>query len=150
MTQILCEELRTTLSKSFTLTGTQVWQVNACRPKLVMYNAPSGTFTLSIKSGANTLGSADFTSADIKSDLNTSNNYAYIHKVLQFTNDIPLRAGTYTAELSSSGYTYSVNSFIGWVKETESVFETIVGTINNETNYPFTMQLFENKRAIYA
>lgn len=149
MTKLLCEELNTTLSQTFTLTGSRVFQINAIRPFVIMYNAPSGTFTFSIKSGSNTLGSASFTSADIKSDLSTSNNYAYLHKALEFTNDIPLRAGTYTIEMSSSGYTFTGSSFMGWVKNND-LFFTVDGTPSNETNNPHSFELWENKRLIYA
>lgn len=149
MTQLLCEELRTTLEQDFTLTGSRVFQINSVRPFIVMYNAPSGTFTFSIKSGVNTLGSVSFTSTDVQSDLSTSNTYAYLHKALTFTNDVPLRAGTYTLEMSSSGYTFSANSFMGWVKNND-LFFTVDGTPLNETNNPHSFELWENKRVIYA
>jgi hypothetical protein len=149
MTVLLVEELKTTLEQDFTLAGSRVYQISALRPFVCMYAAPSGTFTFSIKSGSNVLGSVSFTSADIQSDLNTSNNYAYIHKKLEFTNDIPLRAGSYTVEMSSSGYTYSASSFMGWAKNND-VFFDITGTVNNETNNPHSFELWENKRAIYA
>jgi len=149
MTVLLVEELKTTLEQDFTLAGSRVYQISALRPFVCMYAAPSGTFTFSIKSGSNVLGSVSFTSADIQSDLNTSNNYAYIYKKLEFTNDIPLRAGSYTVEMSSSGYTYSASSFMGWAKNND-VFFDITGTVNNETNNPHSFELWENKRAIYA
>ena len=149
MTTLLVEELITTLEQDFTLAGSRVYQISALRPFVCMYAAPSGTFTFSIKSGANTLGSVSFTSADIQSDLNTSNTYAYLHKALEFTNDIPLKAGTYTLEMSSSGYTYSSSSFMSWVKNND-LFFTVDGTINNETNNPHSFELWENKRVIYA
>lgn len=149
MTKFLCEELRTTLSQTFTLTGSRVFQISAMRPFLVMYGAPAGTFTMSIKSGANTLGSVSFTSADIQSDLDTSDTYAYINKALQFDQPLPLRAGSYTAELSSSGYTFGF-TFLAWIKRNESIFVTIDGTPADETNNPFTMELWEKKRVIYA
>lgn len=149
MTTLLVEELITTLEQDFTLAGSRVYQISAIRPFVCMYAAPSGTFTFSIKSGANTLGSVSFTSADIQSDLSTSNTYAYLHKALEFTNDIPLRAGTYTLEMSSSGYTYSANSFMAWVKNNDTYF-TINGAVNNLTNNPHSFELWENKRVIYA
>jgi len=149
MTVLLVEELKTTLEQDFTLAGSRVYQISALRPFVCMYAAPSGTFTFSIKNGSNVLGSLSFTSADIQSDLNTSNTYAYLHKALEFTNDIPLRAGTYTLEMSASGYTYSPDSFISWVKNNDLFFE-VDGTISNDTNNPHSFELWENKRAIYG
>jgi len=149
MTVLLVEELKTTLEQDFTLAGSRVYQISALRPFVCMYAAPSGTFTFSIKSGSNVLGSVSFTSADIQSDLNTSNTYAYLHKALEFTNDIPLRAGAYTLEMSSSGYIYSASSFMGWAKNNDTYF-TIDGAVNNLTNNPHSFELWENKRVVYA
>lgn len=111
--------------------------------KVLMYNAPSGTFTISLKSGATTLHSEDFTSASIKTDLSTSNNYAWIWKAFQFTNPIPLASGVYTLELSSSGYTFSDSSYLGWISDYESDYQRQTDTPSNDGENPQAFQLFE-------
>lgn len=146
MTTLVVDELKTTISQTFTLQYNRRYNIGGVRPLLLMYNAPSGTFTMKIKSGANTLASKSFTSADIKSDLITSDNYAWLWKGLLFDTPIPLKAGSYSLELSSSGYSYSASSFIGWVKEHENIFTTISGTPISDLDNPYSFQLFEHRR----
>ena len=143
MTTLVVEELKTTLSQNFTINGERRYQLVAVRPKIYMHNAPNGTFSLSIKSGSTTLASKSFTSAEIKSDLSTSDNYAWIWKNLAFDFTVPLEKGDYSLELSSSGYSFSSSSYIGWVKDHESVFNTISGNPTSSLDNPFTFQLFE-------
>lgn len=150
MTKLLTEELVTTLNKEVTLVSDRVMYLKGIRPLLVMINAPSGTFTMTMKAGATELASVSFTSDDIKSDLNTTDNYAYLYKALEFTNAVPIKSGTYNFELSSSGYTFDASSMIGWAKKVDDIWYDIDGVIENETNYPLTMEIWENKRVIYA
>ena len=150
MTKIYTEELETTLSQEFTLSGNERRQVSAIRPWVLMFNVPAGTFTFSLKSGSDILAQVSFTSADIQSDLSTSDTYGYIYKRLVFDNIIPLEAGTYTIEMSSSGYTFSESSFIGWGRRTENLFYEVSGQLADDSTYPLAFELWEQKRAIYG
>lgn len=144
MSKIVVDELINTLTQSITLNQDRIMHIEALKIRLYMYNAPSGTFTLSVKLGATTLSSQSFTSADIKSDLSTSNNYALIDKLLLF--DLPLKKGTYSLELSASGYTYSQNSFISWVKSHENIFNEQSSVADSFLSNPFDVLIYENKR----
>jgi hypothetical protein len=144
MTTLVCDELVTTLTQTVNLSYDRVYHIAGLKIKLLMYNAPSGTFTLSIKSGATTLASTDFTSADIKTDLSTSDNYAHIYKALSFS--LPLKKGAYDLVLSSSGYTYSATNFIGWCKSFENVFNEEVDSTVTYNNKPFDYLLYANVR----
>ncbi len=64
--------------------------VNSIRPYLYMHNAPAGTFTLTLNDEAGALVSKSFTSAEIKSDMETTDNYGYIYKTLIFDEKIQL------------------------------------------------------------
>jgi hypothetical protein len=92
-----------------------------------MNNAPAGTFTLSIKSGATTLCSKSFTSADIKTSLGTVNNYAHVFYPIVFDSPSFLGRGSYDVVLSASGYTGTNSSFIAWIQQHEN--------LNNELDY---------------
>ena len=147
MTTLVLEELKSTLQQTVNLTLNRRYNIEAVRPLLYMHNAPAGTFTLSIKSGVNTLTSKSFTSADIKSDLSTVNNYAYLWKNLTFSEIALLKNGSYILELSSSGYTFSSSSYIGWIKEHENLFNETSGTPLTDLDNPFSYQLFEHRRS---
>lgn len=147
MTTLVVDELKTTLTQTFTLTLNKRYNIGGIRPYIYMHNSPSGTFTLKIKSGANTLASKDFTSAEIKTDMSTSDNYVHIWKGLLFDTPIQLVKGSYILELSSSGYSYSASSFLGWVKEYENIFNEVSGTPLSYFDNPYSFQLFEYRRA---
>lgn len=144
MSKIVVDELITTLTQDVNLVYDRIYHVSGIKIKILMYNAPAGTFTLSIKQSGNTLASKSFTSADIKSDLSTTDNYAYLYKALDFS--LPLKKGTYNLELSSSGYTYDIASFIGWIKSHESVFNTVTGTANTFADNPLDVLIYEKLR----
>lgn len=144
MTQLVVNELITTLTQSVTFNHYRIHQVAGIKIKLLMFNAPAGTFTLSLKSGVTTLASSSFTSADIKTDLSTSDNYAWLYKALNI--EIPLSPGAYDLELSASGYTPISSSFLGWVRSRENIFIEQSGTPDDFTQNPFDVLIYERMR----
>ena len=145
MSYLVVDELKTTLTQTFTIEVNRRIKVAGIRPLIVMNNSPAGTFTLSLKSGATTLASQEFDSAEIKSDLSTSDDYAYLWKRLVFDNPVQISKGDYDLVLSSSGYTFSDGSYLGWIKEYDNVFNEITGGVfpNSDWENPFSFQLFE-------
>ena len=146
MTTLAVDELTTTLSQDFTINLNRRYSIEGIRPYIYMHNAPAGTFTLSVKDGVTTLASQTFDSAEIKSDLSTSDNYAHLWKRLVFDNPFQISKGTYTLELSSSGYTFSESNYLGWIREFENIFNETDGDNDSYDNNPFSFQIFENKR----
>jgi hypothetical protein len=147
---LVVEELFTTLTQDINLTNNHRYQVAAFRPKIFMYNAPAGTFTLSLKSGANVLQSVTFTSAEIKSDLNTTDNYAWLWKALIFDNPLPVVKGTYTLELSSSGYSFTNSSYLGWIKDFNNLYNERSEVFESYQTNPLTFQIYTKKRGELA
>jgi len=146
MTKLVVEELNTTLTQTFTLNNEGRATLSAIHPYIYMHNAPAGTFTFTLKSGADSLASASFDSAEIKADLSTSNNYAHLWKVLDFLTDpIQLGQGEYTLVLSHSGYTYSDGSFLGWVKEHENETYIIDGAPTSDFDNPLAFRFYSLK-----
>jgi len=141
---LIVEELQTTLEQTITFNNWGRFQLEGMALYLYMHNAPAGTFTVSVKDGATTLVSKDFTSAEIKTDLSTSDNYAYLWKPIELDNTSPLRTQNYTVEISSSGYTYSSGSYLGWIKPYENVYNDIeevnYDTLNSFGVYFYTKQ----------
>jgi len=144
MSKLVVDELKTTLSQSITLTQDRIYHIGGIKINLFMYNSPSGTFTLSLKQGATTLVSETFTSAELKSDLSTSDDYLYLYKA--FSLNARLKKGTYTLEISSSGYTYSSSSFLGWIKSHENIFNEQSDTPIDFTYNPFDYLIYERVR----
>lgn len=116
------------------------------KPWLYIHNAPSGTFKFGVYEGANLLFEKTFDSAFIKSELNTTDNFAHLFLSLPFPNE-SLKAGVYKMKLSSVGYVFNSSSWLGWIKDFESNFEK-----NNDlesiefTQYPLTTRILVMKR----
>lgn len=146
MSALFTEELKTTLTQSITLEHDKIYHIEGFKILIVMYNAPAGTFTLTVKSGANSLISKDFTSAEIKTDLSTSNNYGYIWKAIVFDDLLALKKGTYDLVLSSSGYSHSNTSFLGWVKLHENLFNDRTDAFVDYTTNPYGVLIYERTR----
>lgn len=145
MSFVVVDELKTTLTQRINLLYDRVYQIDGVSIKILMYNAPAGTFTVTLKDLlGNNLASDTFTSAEIKTALETSDNYAYCFVPISIY--APLKKGSYDIELSASGYTYSQSSFMGWIKSHENVYNSISGTPVNFTENPFDYLLFERTR----
>lgn len=148
MSTIIAEQLETTISQTINMKAYRKYELAGLKAKLYMHNAPAGTFTLALKSGGNTLWSDTFTSAELQSDLSTANNYLWIWKAFTFSTPIIIKSGTYTLELSSSGYTYAYSSFMGWIKDYESIFHELEDTpVQDGIDNPHSFRLFEYKKA---
>ena len=144
MSKLLVEELEaTTLSQSFTILNRLA--LSAVRPLLYLHNDPTGTFTLTIKNGSETVTSASLTGAQIISNAGfTAGQYHY--GFFKFDMSAILNIDTtYTLELSSSGYTFSEASYLGWIREHENNTNSIDGTITSSLSNPLSYQLWGYK-----
>lgn len=149
MTTLVVEQLETTLSQEFTVTSNRRAQLYAIRPYLYMHNTPLGTFSLELKRGSDVLTTKTFTCSDIQSDLSTANDYAHIYKALLLDSPVMIEKGTYTLELSASGYSFSESAYLGWIREYENQFYTVSGNYNNSFELPFSFQLFEFREGFF-
>lgn len=120
MSTLVVQKLNTELSQDFRLSLDTRYNIGAVIPYLYMHNAPTGSFTVSVKSGATTLASNSFTCSDIKTSLGTAFNYAHVFYPVNFETT-QLGKGTYTLELSASGYSPSESSYVGWVQQHEDL-----------------------------
>lgn len=143
MTTLVVEELKTTLSQTMTVDHEKRITIAGIRPYVYMHNNPAGTFTFKIKDGGVEIASQDFTSAEIKADLSTSDNYAHLFKRILFDNPIQLTKKEYELEISSSGYSFTESGYIGWIREHEHQFNRTAGTPISDIEKPMSFQLFE-------
>lgn len=144
--KLLVEELlAVTLSQTITVNKRII--VDSIRPRLYLHDDPAGTFTLSIKQGATTLGSKSLTMADIKTNAGFADNqFHHGFFRFQFANQVVLNPGTYTVELSSSGYTFAEASYLGWIIDHEDLTNTITpgDTVISDIDNPLTMQIWSH------
>lgn len=141
MSQVLINDLVTELEQSFRLSLNERYSIGAVIPYLYMHNAPAGTFTFSLLSGATVLTSKSFTSADIKASLETPDNYALVFYHVIFSDPVQLDAGTYTARLSASGYSKTPSSFLAWCQQHEDLNNQLDYVPANDLANPLAMRL---------
>lgn len=148
--RLYVEELRATpLVQEFTPTRT--FQPQRVRLHLCKYLAPTGTFTVQITDASdNVLVSSSQTLAEMIAlgSANLQANYYHGHVSFQFALMPTLRAGvTYKLKLTSSGYTYSDSTFIGWVKDSQgdpAIEQT--GTPDSPVSVPYDYEFYTVQR----
>ncbi len=147
--KIIVEPLETTLTQTVNFTVRKRRKIRSVRPYIYMHNAPAGTFSLKVKSGTTVLETLTFTSAQIKSDLSTSDNFAHIDISLIPSTGLMLEFGSIDFELSATGYTFSESSYMGWAVPYESVYNDINGSVPEYAlDLPFGIQFFTEVDAL--
>lgn len=147
MSLVICQELITELEQQINFSGETKRIISGVKIGLVMYNSPSGTFNLALKDlSNNTIASKDFTSDDIKTGLNTSDNYAYLNLPLEFDNILCVKNGSYKFVLSASGYTFSDSSFLGWIKPFQDIYNAREDDFESVESNPHFIMPFERVR----
>jgi len=121
MTTLVVDQLVDDLEQEIRFDRDKRVIIGGVYPYLLMHGSPSGNFTFELKDGSTVLLSRSFTSADIKTELNTTHNYAHIFLPVLPSAPLILKRGTYTLKLSASGYTEAFSSFIGWIKQHENL-----------------------------
>lgn len=144
MSELFVEELQTTLTQRINLNQYRTYHIDGIKIKVIMNNAPSGVFTFKVKTtSGDELYSVDFDSDELKSDLDTTDNYLYLFKVFSIPSALVLKVGSYDFELSSSGYTYSTETYLGWIKSHENIFNAVNGTPDSYANNPYDVLIYE-------
>ncbi len=147
--KLYVEELKAiTLTQTFTVTKRAGILVERIRLHLCKYLAPTGTFTLTIKDGeGNTVAtSAQTLDQMVMADATIgSEDYYHGHVSFTFTRYPNLKPGDYTLELSSSGYTYAEDEFIGWCKAWDDASAPLVSEAP-PTDGSYDYEIYEVKR----
>lgn len=140
--KLLVEELGSVdLEQEIRLERSDRYHIGALSPYIYMHNSPSGTFTITLKRGIETIFSKSFTSAEIKTALGTTNNYAHVFYPIIPDNPIQLESGLYTVVLSSSGYSKTISSFLGWIRQHEDLNNTLDYVPDSDFQNPFAIRL---------
>lgn len=142
MTTLVVHDLDTYASQSFVVQNGNRLVIESVRPYLYFHNAPAGTFTLSLYSGATLLDSADITFAEVQTALATTDNYIHAYCRFEFENNPVLPPGSYELKLTASGYTRTNASYAGWVALHEDLINDISYAPANDSENPLTFQLW--------
>lgn len=122
MTTLLVEPLSVLLYQEFNITDESRHPIGAVIPYIYMHNAPAGTFTFSVINNlSETILVKNFTSADLKLSIETTDNYAHVFYPIIPTNPIQFEKGSYVFTLTATGYTKTDSSFLGWIRQHENL-----------------------------
>lgn len=134
--RLYVEELRTEpLVQVFTRQTTAL--VPKFRLHLCKYLSPVGTFILDLTDADDhVVASSSQTLADMQlaGSANLQANYYHGYVTFAFDRAYTLRPGTYKLKLSSSGYVYDPDEFLGWVKAVEDPAISLTGGGVPDTN----------------
>lgn len=141
MTQLLVHELQTSLESLITINSAKT--IYAVRPHLHCHNSPAGTFTIGIYDiSDNLIQAKTFTSADIVAAMATANLYIHGYFTVTFDNVVPIVIGDYKIKLTSSGYTFSESSYLGWVADHENLKIELDYTPTSDLENPLSFELW--------
>jgi hypothetical protein len=146
MTTLVVDKLETTLEQDLAYSGSERIAIASIAPYLLMYNNPSGTFTLSVLKGSELLFSKSFTSAEIKTAMSTTDNYAHVFYPIIPDNGIQLEGGTYKFRISASGYTASESSYMGWIRQFENIQTELDYVPYSDLQKPYSIRIKQYKR----
>lgn len=136
------EQLVTTLEQDFTVSIMKPIYSPKISPWLYVHGLQTASFYLDIYRGATLLMRKSFTDADIKGQLQTTDDYSHLFLRLDFDGLI-LKSGSYKLILGSDDYTFSTSKYIGWVKDWDGDFENL--DIPEWKNVPLCFRMFNKE-----
>jgi hypothetical protein len=146
MSTLLVDKIGTSLQQDITVTGNDRIHIGAFIPYLYVYNSPAGTFTFELIKSSITIFSQTFTSADIKTSLSTTNNYIHTFYPIVPSVLVQMSEGNYTVKISSSGYSPTEASYLGWIRQHENIQNGIDYTPTNDRQNPLAIRIKLYKR----
>jgi hypothetical protein len=147
--RLYVEELQgSTLVQTFT--RTKEASIPFVRLHLCKYLAPAGTFTVTLTDASDAvIATSSQTLAQMQASGNAdlSANYYHGYVKFDFGAAYTLRPGTYKLKLSASGYTYSIGTFLGWVKaDTDRAIPLTDGSSPTGVNCPYDFEMYAYER----
>ena len=110
---------------------------------------PAGTFTVSIIDAYdNVLGSKSQTLAEMQAEGSDALSEDYYHGFISFEFDSPVHVGfgTYYIRLEASGYTYTDEAYIGWLRDWEHKLVNNTEEAASSVNEPFAYRIYSLRR----
>jgi hypothetical protein len=146
VTTLLVQELKDELHHYIRLSNRERYTIGAIYPYIYMHNSPPGTFTLRLMKDSVELFSRTFSCADIKSALNTTDNYAHVFFPIIPSSPIFLDSGVYVIRLTSSGYVFSESQYIGLIRQHENLNNKLDYVPMSDSEKPMSIRIKMLKR----
>lgn len=148
MTTLVCQTLYTELTQDVIFSSNERLHVGCLSPYLLMMNAPAGTFTLEFIGPNGSVFTKSFNSSDIKASIPTTDNYAHVFYPVIPDNLVQIESGSFTIKLTSSGYTPTNTSFIGWVQQHENIQNEMSYVPGNDAGNSLSVRFKSYKEGI--
>lgn len=147
MTELVVQELEATpLIQEVKLRRKGKHIIHALRPYVYLHNNPTGTFHFEVlDSQDNLLKSHDFTASEVKTAWGKTDPYCHGFYTINLDNKLILKNGIYKFKISSTGYSFSISSWIGWVQEHENIKYDVLYTPIDDQQNPLTVEFWELK-----
>ncbi len=148
MTRLYVEELQATpLEQQFTIDKRTL--VSFVRLHICKYLSPTGTFIVQLTTADDTVlatSSQSLATMQAAGDADLSANY--FHGFVTFALDkvASLVPGVYKLKLTSSGYMYNANVFLGWCKADEDRAVPVEGDEPLPADSPFDFEMYVLER----
>jgi hypothetical protein len=146
MTTLIVKTLETEIVQPFTLTNRR-YQVAGVKSYLYVHNYPDGDFTFTILKDSVPLISKTFNINEVYDSLPSMDEFMHLFYPVNFDNGLCILSdGEYELKLTASGYTFSDNSYLGWVKEYESIYVPFSENISTQDDYPCSFRLLDYQK----
>lgn len=144
MTTLVVNPIGASLEQEFTYNLNDRCHIGAFYPYIVMIGSPLGTFTCELTKGGVEIFSKTFTSALIKLSLSTTDNYAHAFYPIIPDAPIQIEKGTYKLKISTSGYTETATSYLGWAQQFEDIQNEMSYTPSgdNQNSLAFRLKIY--------
>jgi len=115
---------------------------------IYLHNSPAGSFTLELEDSSGVIMSKSFSSSDVKTASETTDNYLYSFYPVIPTSPVRVEKGSYTLRIKTSGYTATGSSFIGWIQQHEDIQNTMSYNPSNDSQNPLAFRVKIYKEGI--
>lgn len=149
MSNIIVNPIGSSLEQDFEFNLNTRCQLGAIYPYVLMVDNPAGTFTVSLIKSGNTLFSKSFTSADIKTALDTTDNYAHVFYPIIPDNPVQIERGAYKLRITTSGgYVENEFKYLGWIQQFEDIQNEITYTVDNDQQRSLSFRIKVHREGI--
>lgn len=151
MSKFIVEKLKDELSQGFSYSLQERVHIAAFIPYLYIHNASADYFTFELSSSSGVIFSKNFTVGDIKSSIQTAENFMHVFYPIVATNPVQLEKGSYTITvIAGPNYTPSNDSFLGWIKQHEDLQNELDYLPETDNDKPLAFRLKYLKEGVYA
>ena len=115
----------------------------AVKLHLYVHNMPTGSFKFQILKEGDLYAEFPFSCDDLKSSFGGTTSYFRVFFPFAVGSKINFEEGNYTLKITSTGYTYSQTSFLGWCKDWQGYFGDVTIVPESYLEFPYSFRIIE-------